>query len=315
MNIIVNSFPFEPGKLKELPKDFPEINFEFTSSEEELMEKIPNADALLTMKLKDEHLELAPKLDWIQGLMAGVDSLPLDTIREKGIILTTGRGIHKNHMTEYALSMMILDARNLDQLMLKQQQKEWDPNFKQDEIKGKTLGIIGLGSIGQELARKASFMGMDVIGVKRSYSPVPHVRKVYTNDEVEEVFKNSDYIVNLLPFTPETEKFVNKDLMSMMKPTACMLNLGRGGTVDEEALYNALKTKIFRKYISDVFETEPLPKESPLWNLDNIVITPHICGPNVNYLAKAYDIVKENIEKYQKDKSTMINKYSFKRGY
>ncbi len=315
MNIIVNTFPFDTAKLKELPKDFPDINFEFTNTEEDLIEKIPNADALLTMKLKDEHLELAQKLEWIQGLMAGVDYLPLDTIEKRGIILTTGRGIHKNHMTEYALSMMILDARSLDQLIIKQQNKEWDPNFKQDEIKGKTLGIIGLGSIGQELARKASFMGMDVIGVKRSYSPVPHVRKIYTNDEVEEVFKNSDYIVNLLPFTPETEKFVGEKLMSIMKPTACMLNLGRGGTVDEEALYNALKNKVFRKYISDVFETEPLPKESPLWDLDNIVITPHICGPNINYMDKAYDIVKENIEKYQKDKSTMINQYSFKRGY
>lgn len=315
MNIIVNTFPFETAKLKDLPKDFPEINFEFTNTEEELVEKIPNADALLTMKLKDKHLELAPKLEWIQGLMAGVDYLPLDTIEKRGIILTTGRGIHKSHMTEYALSMMILDARSLDQLIIKQKNKEWDPNFKQDEIKGKTLGIIGLGSIGQELARKASFMGMDVIGVKRSYSPVPHVRKIYTNDEVGEVFKNSDYIVNLLPFTPETEKFVNKDLMSMMKPSACMLNLGRGSTVDEEALYDALKNKVFRKYISDVFETEPLPKESPLWDLDNIVITPHICGPNINYMDKAYDIVKENIEKYKKDKNSMINQYSFKRGY
>ena len=315
MNIIINSFPFKADKLKELPKDFPEINFEFTSSEEELKEKIPKADALLTMKLKDEHLELAPNLKWVQGLMAGVDSLPLNTIKDRGIILTTGRGIHKNHMTEYALSMMILDARNLDQLLLKQQQKEWDPSFKQGEIKGKTLGIIGLGSIGQELARKASFMGMDVIGLKRSYTPVPHVRKVYPNTEVEQIFKNSDYIVNLLPYTPETEKFVNEELMSKMKSSACMLNLGRGGTVDEEALYYALKNKVFRKYISDVFETEPLPKENPLWSLDNIVITPHICGPNVNYLAKAYDIVKENIEKYQKDKSSMINQYSFEKGY
>src|SRR6056297_828305 len=236
MNIIINSFPFKADKLKELPKDFPEINFEFTSSEEELKEKIPKADALLTMKLKDEHLELAPNLKWVQGLMAGVDSLPLNTIKRRGIILTTGRGIHKDHMTEYALSMMILDARNIDQLIIKQQNKEWDPSFKQDEIKGKTLGIIGLGSIGQELARKASFMGMDVIGVKRSHSPVPHVRKIYTENKVEKVFEKSDYIVNLLPFTPETEKFVDKKLISKMKPSACMLNLGRGGTVNEDDL-------------------------------------------------------------------------------
>jgi phosphoglycerate dehydrogenase-like enzyme len=315
MNIIVNSFPFEFKKLKELPKDFPDINFEFTETEEELIEKIPNADAIMTMKLKAEHLKIAPNLKWIQGLMAGVDALPLDTIKERGIILTTGRGIHKNHMTEYALSMMILDARNLDQLLLKQKKKEWDPSFKQGEIKGKTLGIIGLGSIGKELARKASFMGMDVIGVKRTRNPVPHVRKVYTNEEVEEIFKQSDYIVNLLPYTPETEKFVDKNLMTLMKPTACMLNLGRGSTVNEDDLYDALKNKVFRKYISDVFETEPLPKESPLWDLDNIIITPHICGPNVNYMSKAYDIVKENIGKYKEDSESVINKYSFERGY
>ncbi len=315
MNIVVNSFPFNPGKLYELTKDFPDINFSYTSSIEEFEKEIKSADAVFTIKLKSLHLASAKNLKWIQGLMAGVDGLPIENIRNRDIILTTGRGIHKDHMIEYALSMMIIDSRNLNEFILNKKEKKWDPNFRQNQIKGKTLGILGLGSIGKELAKKASFMGMDVIGLKRTKSHVPYVKKVYTEENMDEVFSLSDYIVNLLPLTEKTEKIVNANLFKKMKPTACMMNIGRGGTVNEDDLLQALKNKVFRNYISDVFEEEPLPSSNPLWNLDNIIITPHICGSNINYMSKAYNIVKKNIEKYRNDKEKMINKYSYKRGY
>ncbi len=315
MNIVINTFPFNPGKLFELTKDFPHINFTYASSIEEFEEKVASADAVFTIKMKKKHLDSAKNLKWIQGLMAGVDGLPLKDIRKKSIILTTGRGIHKEHMTEYALSMMILDARNINKFIFNQKDKNWDPNFKQDQIKGKVLGILGLGSIGSELAKKASFLGMDIIGIKRTKSHVPYVKKVFTQNDIDEIFKSSDYIVNLLPLTKETSNVVNINLFKKMKKTACMMNLGRGGTVDEKDLHIALSYKIFRKYISDVFQNEPLPKSSPLWDLDNIIITPHICGPNVNYMSKAYDIVKKNTENFSKNKYNMLNTYSFDKGY
>lgn len=315
MNIVINAFPFNPGKLFELTKEFPDINFSYTNSIEEFEEEIKTADAVFTIKMKKNHLESAKNLKWIQGLMAGVDGLPLEDIKSRNIILTTGRGIHKDHMAEYAISMMIIDARDIDKFILNQKDKKWDSNFKQDQIKGKTLGILGLGSIGKELAKKASYMGMDVIGMKRTKSHVPYVKKVFTQENIEEIFTSSDYIVNLLPLTDSTDKLIDKQLFEKMKPSTCMMNLGRGGTVNEYDLYQSLKNKVFRKYISDVFQNEPLPEDSPLWDLDNIIITPHICGPNIHYMSKAYDIVKENIKKYKNAKDNMLNQYSFERGY
>lgn len=217
-------------------------------------------------------------------------------------------------MTEYALSMMILGARRFDKMIREQSKKNWDHDIPQDEIYGKKLGIIGLGSIGMEIAKKASVLGMKVYGVKSSDDDVSGIEKVYTLKDLKILSRECDYIINLLPHTSETDKIIDAEIFNAMKKDSCMINMGRGGTVNEDHLYTALTQKKFRLYISDVFQTEPLPEESRLWDLDNIVITPHICGPNTNYMKKAYFIIKENISRYINDEELM-NRYSFTKGY
>lgn len=315
MKIIVNSYPFPIEPLLKLKDDFPECNFIFSKNKETFLKEIRDSEIVITFGLRSEELEIAEKAKLIQSMRAGVDALPLEDIKNRNIILTTGRGIHKIHMTEYAIAMMINDARNIDQFIINKQNKLWKKDYIQDEIHNKKLGILGLGSIGKEIAKKASLMGMEVIGVKRSIEEIPHVAKVYPIEQMDIIFKECDYIINLLPHTKDTEKIINMDLMKLMKLTSCMINIGRGKTVDEDDLYEALSNNIFRKYVSDVFEVEPLPQDSPLWVLDNIIITPHICGPNVHYVDKAYEIVKQNIGAYLKDKSKIINIYSHKFGY
>ena len=248
-------------------------------------------------------------------MQAGVNSWPLMEIEKRGIILTTSRGIHKIHMAEYAISMMVIDARQLDQILLNKTKKLWKQDYLKDGISGKKLGIIGLGSIGQEIAKKASLMGMEVYGIKRTVEVVPHVIEVYGNDKLDEIFRKSDYIINLLPHTKETDKIVDKKHMEMMKSSACLINMGRGGTTNEEDLYEALNKRVFIMCISDVFAVEPLPQISPLWNLDNTIITPHICGPNIHNMDQAYEIIKQNILSYTNAKSKLVNVYSHKLGY
>lgn len=315
MKIIVYSHPFPVEPLKKLSKEFPECNFVYPENKESFKKELSDADAVVTLFLSTQELEIAKNLQWIQSLKSGVNSWPLKEIKKRGITLSTGRGIHKIHMAEYAISMMVIDSRQLDQFILNKSNKLWKKDYPQDQIKGKKLGIIGLGSIGQEIAKKANFMGMKVCGVKRIVEEVPYVTKVYGNEEMDVIFRECDYIINLLPHTKETDKIINKKYMEIMKSSACLINMGRGGTTNEDDLYEALNKKIFRKCISDVFTVEPLPPSSPLWNLDNIIITPHICGLNIHNSYKAYEILKQNIFSFINDKSKLTNVYSHKLGY
>jgi phosphoglycerate dehydrogenase-like enzyme len=314
MKIVVNTYPFPDEYLKQLESDFKDVDFYFVNNKKDLLVEIKDSDAIITFNLKKYKIEAAQKLNWIQAVSAGVDFLPLDYIKSRNIKLTTGRGIHKIHMAEYALSMMILGARRFDKVIREQSKKNWDHDIPQDEIYGKKLGIIGLGSIGMEIAKKASVLGMKVYGIKSSDDDVSGIEKVYTLKDLKILSRECDYIINLLPHTSETDKIIDAEIFNTMKKDSCMINMGRGGTVNEDHLYTALTQKKIRLYISDVFQTEPLPEESRLWDLDNIVITPHICGPNTNYMKKAYFIIKENISRYINDKELM-NRYSFTKGY
>jgi phosphoglycerate dehydrogenase-like enzyme len=177
------------------------------------------------------------------------------------------------------------------------------------------VGIVGLGAIGQEIARKASMMGMRVIGVKNDPCPLEGVHRVYGPAEMQEVFKQSDYIVNLLPDTPNTRGLIDKKLFSTLKEAACFINLGRGPTVNQTDLIHALQTKKMRALFSDVYEQEPLPEDSPLWEMENVILTPHIAGVSPKYLERAMDIIRHNLPVYVASSGEMINVVDLDRGY
>lgn len=306
--------------------DFPDLfNLEFggklenlyievCKEKDEMLQNIEDAEILITFVCTREMLERAKKLKWVQVLSAGVDGLPLDYIRERGIILTNGRGIHKTHMSEYALWAMISLARNTHTMMRNQIEGKWTRRIFQSEINGSTVGILGLGSIGQEIARKASLLGMRVIGVKSNPQDVDYVDKVYGEDDMARVFEESDYVINLLPATKKTEKMIGREYFSLMKKTACFINIGRGTTVNEEELIGALQDKVFRAMVSDVFNEEPLPEDSPLWKMDNVILTPHICGASPKYNERSMEIIEHNLKAYLSG-DEMVNIIDLERGY
>jgi len=315
--VFVNS-DHERQILSKLREDFADKKFVFPVNREELLNEIKDAEVFAGYFADKELLGKAENLKYFCGVLAGVDKLPLQIFKERDIMLTTGRGIHPIHMSEYVISMMIVDARNLDKVFANQKKKKWDAaSYTQDQIYGKKLGILGIGAIGKEVARKAHAMGMEVIGIKKRPENVEYVSKVYDMTKgLEVVFSTCDYIVNLLPNTPETNKIIDKKYLSMMKKSACMINVGRGDTVNEDDLYEALAAKQFKRYISDVFVTEPLPEDSKFWELDNIIITPHICGPNITYMDKAYPIISHNLKCYfEKRYDEMKNVFSHELGY
>jgi phosphoglycerate dehydrogenase-like enzyme len=260
-------------------------------------------------------IRLASRLRWIQALTAGVDFFPLNEIKKQDIILTNGRGIHKIYIAEYVIAAMINLARNFHLMFRNQLKGKWDRSVPQDEIHGNIAGILGLGSIGQEIARKASMLGMRVIGVKYNPYPLEWVDHVYGPAEMEEVFKQSDYVINLLPETPKTKGLIDKKLFALMKNSACFINLGRGSTVNQSDLIDALQAKMIRALVSDVYEKEPLPEDSPLWEMENVILTPHIAGVSPKYLERAMDIIRHNLQVYVSRSGEMINVVDLIKGY
>ena len=310
------NFELPDPYFHQLQQNYPQMDWVRCTDSEKLPALLKDTEILLTFLQCDRKMiDAAPQLKWIQAITAGVDFMDLDEIGRRGIVLTNGRGIHKIHMAEYAVAAMINLARGFHLLFRNQLQKKWESSVPQEEIHGATLGIIGLGAIGKEIAKKATHMGMRVIGVKRTPGPVDHVEEVHAPDDMAAVFRRSDYIINLLPYTQETEKLIDRRFFDQMKPTACFINIGRGRTVNEDDLIEALQNKKIRAMVCDVYHTEPLPPESPLWDLDNVILTPHICGVSPQYMARAMEIITHNLNVYLSGQGEMINVVDMETGY
>lgn len=297
-----------------LEREFPDVNFRICANERELLDSLPEAEILIATRVSAEMLQAAPRLRWLQSFLAGMDHYPLKEIQERGIILTSGRGIAVSHFSEYVICALIMLARNFPLIAKNQNLKKWQKT-EQREICGATLGILGYGAIGREVAKKAAMMGMRVIALKRTAGEAEDVQELYTPDRMDEVFKKSDYIVNLLPNTPETRRIVARKYFDLMKPTASFINVGRGKTINEDDLMEALQTKRIRGFVGDVFFNEPLAQISPLWEMENVFITPHVAGENINYVQKSLDIIRHNLVVYLSGKGEMMNVVDMKRGY
>ncbi|MBR9982026.1 MAG: D-2-hydroxyacid dehydrogenase [Desulfatitalea sp.] len=302
--------------IARLGEQYPQLELVQCTDREQILHHLPRTEILLTFFLCTRRmLDAAPQLKWIQAISAGVDYMALDEIRRRGILLTNGRGIHRIHMAEFAIAAMINLARGFHTMFRNQLQKKWDRDVPQAEIYGATLGILGLGAIGGEIAAKAAMMGMRVIGVKRNPAPLADVETVYGPEQMDQVFQQSDYLINLLPSTPDTEKMVDRHLFNQMKPTACFINIGRGRTVNEPDLIEALQTRRIKAMVSDVYYEEPLPADSPLWDLDNVILAPHICGASPRYHERAMEIMDHNLAVYFTGRGEMINVVDLAAGY
>lgn len=224
-------------------------------------------------------LPAMPKLRWIQGMMAGVEGwLALPDLPEN-LPLTCARGTHEESMPENILGAIFYVAKPYATAAANQKQGKWVASMAQP-LNGKTLGILGLGAIGRNTARIAAAIGMRVIGTRRNPAPMENVAKVVGGDQTAEILAESDFVLNLLPATPATDNFINAERLAQMKPTAWLLNFGRGHTILDDDLVAAVKAKKIAGAVLDVFRTEPLPAEHPFWNTEGILVLPHIGGPH-----------------------------------
>lgn len=295
-------------------KEIEGYEFIITDSSEEIQKYIGDCQVYISFAPNKKYIELGKNLKWVAALSAGVDYIPMDLIKSKNIILTNGSGIHKTHMAEYTISMMTALSRNLKDIENNSRKKIWDADITQDQIFGKTIGILGLGSIGSEIAKYAKLLGIRVIGAKRSIGSIEYVDKVYGQNEMHKVFSSSDFVVNVLPFTAETHKIIDYNYFSKMRNESYYINIGRGKTTNEEDLIRILKEKKIKGAALDVFYNEPLPQESPLWDMENVIITPHISGVSKVYMDKALNILLPNLLAYR-DNKEMDNVVNLETGY
>jgi len=300
-----------------LASRFRNCTFTFLKDKDELTDHIKEAEILVTYgsDVTEEIINEANQLKWIQVLSAGVNNLPLEAISAKGILVTNARGIHKVPMSEYALSMLLHVYRREDQVVKDQVNKHWNRKYTVKEISGKTLLVLGTGAIGQEVARLAKAFHMKTIGISRSGEKVDYFDENYGVNHLNSLLPKGDFIISVLPSTKETAYLLREEHFELMKEDAVFLNMGRGDLVSTETLIKVAQEKKIAHLILDVFEEEPLPKDSPLWSQENVTITPHISGVSSRYLERALGIFKENMHIYGKRKEELINKINLERGY
>jgi D-2-hydroxyacid dehydrogenase (NADP+) len=244
-------------------------------------------------------LEQCKNLRWLHSFSAGVETAPFDWLKARGVVFTNASGIHGLQMAEQILGMMIMFSRGLHVSLRNQLRARWSAEHRVDELYGKTLLIVGAGHIGQETARKAKAFDMRVIGIKRQPAPLPHFDEVRGPGALHESLAEADYVVCLVPLTPQTRHWFDAKAFDAMKATAVFLNFARGAVVDEQALIEALKSGRIGGAGLDVFETEPLPADSPLWRMDNVIITPHNAGLSPQYNARAVDQFLRNYQAFR----------------
>jgi phosphoglycerate dehydrogenase-like enzyme len=239
--------------------------------------QLAQTEALLAWGAPAGLLPRMPALRWAQALTAGVEGwLALPDLPPK-LTLTCARGTHRESMPENILGALFYLTKPYAACVADQKQSKWTRRLA-TPLTGQTLGILGLGAVGQDVARLATALGMKVIGTKRNPTPLPGIAEVLPSEQTNDVLAQSDFVVLLLPATPQTENFINAERLSQMKPTAWLLNFGRGHLIDDAALIAAAKNKQIGGAILDVFRQEPLPATHPFWTSEGIIVLPHIGG-------------------------------------
>ena len=281
--------------------DIPQINQQPPALNEKGLDLLlGEAEILFGSMLPRDVISRSPNLKWIQTVAAGVERSLTPEIAASSVIMTNVSGMHVVPISELVFGLILSFAKHLDEVNQNQRQKKW-VKYTPTILNGKTLGILGLGNIGRRIAAVGKTFGMKVVATRRHIRQVGRARDVdtlYPGAQMMDLLAESDYVVNCLPHTSETANIISEKELRGMKAGAFLVNIGRGSTIDETTLVRALQEKWIAGAGLDTFQDEPLPAESPLWELPNVIITPHIGGSMDEYTQKAIVIFCDNLRRY-----------------
>jgi phosphoglycerate dehydrogenase-like enzyme len=261
---------------------------------------LARAEVLFATRIPPEVVKRAPRLRWIQFTSAGVDHLWQPSLGEANIAVTTTRGIHASPMAEFVMSCVLAFEKGVPRMLRSQAQRRWD-RFMVEELLGKTMVLLGIGEIGRGVARLAKAFGIRTVGVGRRETrdePAPELDEQLSAAVLPGVLVRADYVVASLPLTARTRGSLNEQTFRAMKPSSVFVNVGRGRTVDEAALVRALREGWIGAAALDVFEQEPLPAASPLWELPNVLISPHMGSDTARYMERMTEVLYDNLVRY-----------------
>ncbi len=292
-----------PEKLR---ADFPQLELTHRTNYDGVEEYLRDAEIIFAFSLRPEQFHLAQKLRWIHAPTAAVHQLLFPELVKSDVALTNAHEVHGPVVAEHVIALIFALAKKIPQAVRLQgkriwgQDAMWNHGPRPREVAGATLGLIGLGSIGRPVARMAAALGMRVIAVREhTEKEKPEgVAAVYAQAQLSDLLSQSDYVVMAAPLTEATRGLMNADRLRAMKRDAYLINVGRGPQVDEAALADALRNRRIAGAALDVFQHEPLPPESPLWELENLLITPHTAGLTEKLWQRHYVLFSENLRRY-----------------
>jgi len=301
----LNKFPEIKEKI-EVFVDWDEDNFK---------KSMANSDILVAWSFPTKNLkEVAPHLKWIHVISAGVEHLlPLDWMHD-GLVLTNSSGAHAKKAGEYGLMSILMMQNHMTKIITNQKDKKFVSLFS-NPIAGKTVVVIGTGSLGSSMAKLVAPLGANIIGVNKRGRKIEGCSKVITIDEIDNVLPEADFLYLAVPETPETKNLINKARLNMLKPTCGIVNIGRQSVMDYDVLCEKLKKNEIAGAILDVFSPEPIEKDSKLWDIPNLIITPHVSSDDDgNYVELTLNIFINNLKSFIENKK-LSNQVDKKLGY
>lgn len=303
------SIPFLPRHVERLQALVPDARIVVVDHPDELAEKAPAADAMILWPFVGpsliEYCRSTANLRWLHLFTSGVDTLMnSEAGRFPGYRITSTKGIHGYPISDHILAFIFAFLRQFRGSMLGQREHQWlfgPLSVGCREMAGLTVGIVGVGNIGLEAARKCKLLGMTVLGVKRSPIQSEWLDACYPISEIDRVLEQADFVVLCLPLSDESKHIIGQRELRVMKKSAILINIARGGVVDQQALTAALEAGEIAGAGLDVTDPEPLPADSPLWDMPNVIITPHISAQSPQYMDRAIEVVAENLRRYLAD--------------
>jgi D-2-hydroxyacid dehydrogenase (NADP+) len=310
MNLLIfltHPEPTRSGYEKYLAPRHPELAIKTLATRDEAIKHIGWADIFMGFgpQVGKEFFRDAPRLKWVHSLGTGTDGITDSPYLAKDVIVTATRGIHGAPISELAFLTMLAFARDFRRIERQRGEKKWD-RFPGALLEGKTCGILGVGAIAEGLAPRCKAFGMRVVGISRTRRPVSGFDAIYSRAELTQAVAGLDYFVLLLPLKDDSRNIVDARVLAAMKPTAFLINLARGGVLDEAALVAALNEKRLAGAHLDALAKEPLPADNPLWSMQNVIVTPHIGGYYDNYPRDAAAQFEQNLAHFRAGKPDLM---------
>lgn len=297
-----------------LEAKFPTMRVLVGHTQEAIDRFLPQADVMLAFKFPAADFSKAKKLRWYQSTAAGVDAAVAIRERLGDLIVTNARGIHGEMIADYVMAGITMLHWDFPDLLKQQQRRKWTRQFA-TPLSEHTVGIVGLGSIGSTIARRAKSAGMTVLGMKRETSrPINNVDQLFSPSDLDNMLPQCDFVVLAVPATPETVGLIAGPRLRKMRRSAYLVNIARGNVVVEKDLIEALESGTIAGAMLDVFETEPLPEVSPLWTMPKVIVTPHMSGTTADYASRVFKIFEDNLQRFIEERP-LKNVVDLSRGY